>query len=65
MDIIYNLEVYTGKRNNESTHDLPLSTSVVLSLTSTLQQKGYHIYFDNFYTSPELCKRLDVVAVVL
>jgi len=31
---------------------------VVLDLTRDLWNKGYHTYFDNFYTRPSLCMKL-------
>ena len=30
----------------------------MVELLSGLEKKGYHVYFNNFYTSPTLCKRL-------
>ena len=30
----------------------------MVELLSRLENKGYHVYFDNFYTSPTLCKYL-------
>ena len=53
----WNWDLYTGKLDQQDT-SLPLSMRVVLSLCSDLKLKGYHVYFDNFYTSPDLCRRL-------
>ena len=53
----WNWDLYTGKRDAPN-DGLPLSSHVVLSLSSDLFNKGYHIYFDNFYTSPDLCRML-------
>ena len=53
----WNWDLYTGKRDT-SNDGLPLSSRVVLSLSSDLFNKGYNIYFDNFYTSPDLCRML-------
>ena len=49
---MWNLDIYTG-RSDERDGKLPLSSHVVLSLAADLLGKGY-----NFYTSPDLCKRL-------
>ena len=48
-------KLYTGKEERESS-DLGLSHRVVLDLTSDerLQDKGYSVFTDNFYTSPAL-----------
>ena len=35
-----------------------LGERVVLELTKDLWKNEYHAYFDNFYTSPSLCKKL-------
>ena len=41
----------------------PLSAHVVISLSTDLFNKSYCIYFENFYTSPDLSKKgVDVVA---
>ena len=53
----WNWHLYTGKMESAD-NSLPLSTRVVLSLCSELEGKGYHVFFDNFYTSPDLCKAL-------
>ena len=53
---MWNLDIYTG-RSDERDGKLPLSSHVVLSLAADLLGKEYN-FFDNFYTSPDLCKRL-------
>ena len=53
---VYNWHLYTGREEREE--GTSLSMSIVLSLTEKLQQKGYHFYFDNYYTSPQLCQEL-------
>ena len=53
----WNLDIYTG-RSHERDANLPLSSHVVLSLATDLLGKGYNFFFDNFYKSPDLCKRL-------
>ena len=50
------MDIYTG-RFHERDANLPLS-SHVLSLATDLLGKGYNFFFDNFYTSPDLSKRL-------
>ena len=51
-------QIYTAKSNN--THQEALSERVVMSLmtNTNLVNKGYHLYFDNWYTSANLLKRL-------
>ena len=49
----WNFHLYTGKEEK-----LPLGTHVVIDLLKDLVEKGHHVYFDNLYTSPQLCKTL-------
>ena len=53
----WNFRLYTGKEEARPA-GRPLGTHVVLELVKDLAGKGHHIYFDNFYTSPQLCKLL-------
>ena len=53
LGYIYNWKLYCGK---EEQGRKPLGERVVVELLSGLENKGYHIYFYNFYTSPTLCK---------
>lgn len=45
-------QIYTGKEGNKIEHNL--GERVVTDLTEELQGKGYHVYFDNFFTSVHL-----------
>ena len=45
-------KVYTGK--GDCVDDKGLGASVVCSLTEHLKDKHHHVYFDNFFTSPDL-----------
>ena len=45
-------------KDNARNHPSPLSTHVVMELMKVLEGKGYHVYMDNFYASPALCKYL-------
>ena len=56
MGYVCNWSLYCGKENEQGRE--PLGERVVTSLLTGLENKGYHVYFDNFYTSPSLCKRL-------
>ena len=49
---VWNWRLYTGKEPR--TDGVCLSHHVVLSLSSPLKGKGYEIYCDNFYSSPQL-----------
>ena len=60
----YNLKLYSGNLKavpvqviigkEDDTTAKGLAHRVVLSLITGLEGKGYHIYMDNFYTSPAL-----------
>ena len=56
---VWNWKLYTGKED-ESHTTLGLAHRVVLDLLNDdrLQNKGYHVYMDNFYTSPALFRDL-------
>ena len=56
----YNFSLYCGKESNSSETDkLPLGTKVVLNLLSIVDDPNSHcIYFDNFFTSHALLKKL-------
>ena len=53
-----NWKLYCGKNTSEVKARQPLAEKVVLDLLTGLEDKGHLIYFDNFYTSPSLSKRL-------
>ena len=55
---ICSFSVYTGKDPSKPTHPKGLAHEVVTSLVEHYLHKGYIVYTDNFYTSPELCKDL-------
>ncbi|XP_035206798.1 piggyBac transposable element-derived protein 3-like [Stegodyphus dumicola] len=56
----YNFALYCGKETNTSESDkLPLGTKVVLNLQSIVEDpKSHRVYFDNFFTSHALLKKL-------
>jgi len=56
MGYIYNWKLYCGKEEEAGSE--PLGERVVIDLLKGLENRGYHVYFDNFYTSPALCKHL-------
>ena len=47
------LPCFIGK-NRDNNPEKGLSHNVVTTLVAGLEGKGYHIYMDNFYSSPEL-----------
>lgn len=52
---------YTGKSAELTTDDnekLGLGEYVVHKMTENLQGKGYHVYFDNFFTSEKLMNQI-------
>lgn len=52
----YKFQVYTGKRLTPTTHGL--GYDVVMGLMDGLFTQGYHLFCDNFYSSPKLCSDL-------
>ncbi len=52
----YHFELYLGKRKN--TEELGIGEGVVLGLSEGLKNKFATLYFDNFFNSPTLIKRL-------
>eukprot|EP00731_Ephydatia_muelleri_P022408 Em0014g999a len=50
---------FKGKQERED--GVGLSHQVVMSLSRPLQHKGYHLYSDNFYSSPALFEELSKV----
>ena len=59
---VCNWKLYTGKESGANA-ECGLAGKVVLDLTAHLSGVGHHVYFDNFYTSPTLCKHLLELAV--
>ena len=60
-------EVFTGNKNSEAIRlsqpldpDCTITTKLVLGLLekTRLLDKGYHVYMDNYYSSPELMEEL-------
>ncbi|XP_062393486.1 piggyBac transposable element-derived protein 4-like [Sardina pilchardus] len=54
----YDFDVYTGRKLNDAPSENGLGYDVVMRLTRSLAHQGYHVYFDNFYTSPKLVNDL-------
>ncbi|XP_061184352.1 piggyBac transposable element-derived protein 4-like [Saccostrea echinata] len=55
----HNFEIYVGRNNDVIINrKLGLSSRVVIGMTKPLENKGYVIYTDNFYTSPTLADYL-------
>ena len=52
-------DVYVGKPGDGVTTEHGLGGRVVLQLTEALAGKKYHIYCDNFFTSPDLFSELE------
>ncbi|XP_064650011.1 piggyBac transposable element-derived protein 4-like [Lineus longissimus] len=51
----WNIKVYTGQDKDK---DEPASAAVVLDLNRELLNKGYNVYIDNLYSSPDLYVKL-------
>ena len=56
LDILVKFEIYTGKRTTATENGL--SHDVVMHLMEGFFAQGYHLFCDNFYTSPALAKAL-------
>ena len=50
---LVNFKIYTGRENPQQS-ETGLASSVVLELMSPFSGQGYHLFTDNFYTSPSL-----------
>lgn len=55
---IWKFVVYTGKEADTAKKNVNLSTRVVLTLAEDLLDKGYIIFMDNYYSSPDLATKL-------
>jgi hypothetical protein len=53
-----NFEVYVGKNDTAINRTFGLSSRVVIEITKFLELKGYVIFTDNFYASPQLADYL-------
>ena len=51
-------EVYIGRHAGHEVSENGLGYDVVMKLVTPLMNQGYHLYFDNFYTSVRLVKDL-------
>ena len=51
-------DVYIGRRTGHDVSENGLGYDVVMRLVAPLMDQGYHLYFDNFYTSVKLVKDL-------
>ena len=55
----YDFDVYTGRSpDDQPPSEHGLGYDVVMKLVEPLVNQGYHLYFDNFYSSPKLVKDL-------
>ena len=52
----YKFQVYTGKRLTQTNNGL--GYDVVMGLMDGLFRQGYHLFCDNYYSSPKLCSDL-------
>ena len=54
----YDFDVYAGKNAGQEVSPNGLGYDVVMRLVSSLMNQGYHLYFDNYYTSVQLVQDL-------
>ena len=57
---ICGFDVYTGKDSKPDDAGCAKTTSTVMDLLDSIKllDKGHHVYFDNYYNSPELIEKL-------
>ena len=53
---LYQFDIYAGKKT--ASPEFGLAENVVLELTDSLKDSSCRMFFDNFYTSPQLVYRL-------
>ena len=53
----YRFKIYVGKDKTPGT-DVPASESVVMEIAQPILNKGYTLYLDNWYSSPQLFIKL-------
>ena len=56
--VLLHIALLTGKDDSLSTAAGGLTHAVVLKLLEGLENKGHHVYTDNYYTSPALFRDL-------
>ena len=59
---VWNWKLYVGKDDEVDTSD-GLAYGVVMELVHKLAKKGYHLYCDNFYSSPKLFNQLYTMGI--
>ena len=57
LKYVVNIIPYLGVQEKQS-RDGPLAESVVMKISEPVQNKGYNVTTDNFFTSFELAKKL-------
>ena len=62
---MHNVVIYYGKETELVREDLQHNTKVVLTLLDDLHHKGYDLYVDRFYSSPQLVMELDTIGVTV
>ena len=62
---LYNVCIYYGKNTELVRPDLPHTVRVVLTMTEGLEQKGYDLYIDRFYSSPLLAEELTAQGITI
>ena len=54
----YNLKIYSGKRADNVDSGVGVTHATVMRMVQPCIDRGHHIYFDNYYTSPAVLKDL-------
>ena len=62
---MHNVVIYYGKETELVREDLQHNTRIVLSLLHDLHHRGYDLYIDRFYSSPQLAMELDTIGVTV
>lgn len=58
MGTSIDVDVYVGRPSDGEGVDRDLGSRVVMGLTKPFHNKHYHVYCDNFFTSPALFNEL-------
>ena len=54
----YNRKIYSGKRTDNVDSGVGVTHATVIHMVQPCIDRGHHMYFDNYYTSPAVLKNL-------
>lgn len=62
---LYNIRVYYGQETDLLQPELPHTIRAVLTLVDGLENKGFDLYVDRFYNSPQLALELHKIGITV